>query len=77
MDGVSFALECTRDHIQQNAFYCGYKYNTMVNNVFTFGPDGKIFFYAINYTGSWADGILTPCFLPHIVKRIGQYKISV
>ena len=49
----------------------------MVNNVFTFGPDGKIFFCVINYPGSWADGTLTSHFLSHILKRIGHYKICV
>ena len=49
MDGVSFATECTDEHVEQNAYYCGYDCDTMVNNVFIFGPDGKIFFAAINY----------------------------
>jgi hypothetical protein len=43
MDGVSFQSECTSECIQQNAFYCGYDCDTMVNNVFTFGHDGKFF----------------------------------
>ncbi len=43
MDGVSFQTECTSKRVQQNAFYCGYDCDTMVNNVFTFGSDGKFF----------------------------------
>jgi hypothetical protein len=77
MDGVSFTSECTSEKIRQNAFYCGYDCDTMVNNVFAYGPDGKVFFCAINYPGSWADGSLTVRFLPHILKRIGTYKICV
>jgi hypothetical protein len=41
MDGVSISTECTSKRVQQNAFYCGYDCNTMVNNVFAYGPDGK------------------------------------
>jgi hypothetical protein len=41
------------------------------------GPDGKVFFCALNYCGSWADSSLTACFLPHITKRIGNFKICV
>ena len=44
MDGVSFQMECTSKHVQQNAFYYGYNCDTMVNTVFAFGPDGKVFF---------------------------------
>jgi hypothetical protein len=43
MDSVSFSMECTSKRMQQNAFYCGYDCDTMVNNVFAFGPDGKVF----------------------------------
>ena len=66
MDGVSFTTECTNERVKQNVYYCGYDCDTMVNNVFIFGPDGKIFFCAINYPGSWADGTLTARFFTHI-----------
>jgi hypothetical protein len=49
----------------------------MVNNVLVFGPDGKVFFCAINYPGSWSDGTLTARFFTHIKERIGDYKICV
>jgi hypothetical protein len=63
MDGVSFQMECTSKRVEQNAFYCGYDCDTMVNNVFAFGPDGKVFFAAVNFPGSWAGGSLTARFL--------------
>ena len=44
MDGLGLATEMTDERIQQNAFYCGYDCDTMVNNVLVFGPDGKVFF---------------------------------
>ncbi len=77
MDGVSFPAQCTDERIEQNAFYCGYDCDTTVNNVFAYGPDGKVFFCAINFPGSWADGSLTLRFLHQIKKKIGSYKICV
>jgi hypothetical protein len=77
MDGVLLMSECTDERLTQNALYCCYSCYTMVNNVFVHGPDGKVFFCAINYPGSWADGSLTARFLHHIKKRIGEYKICV
>ena len=77
MDGVSLSSECTDERVEQNAFYCGYDSDTMVNNIFAYGPDGKVFFAAINFPGSWADGALTARILASIRSRIGSYKICV
>ncbi len=77
MDGVSFQMECTSKRMQQNAFYCGFDCDTMVNNVFAFGPDGKVFFAAVNFPGSWADGTLTARFLHQMKRRIGGFKVCV
>jgi hypothetical protein len=57
--------------------YCGYDCDTMVNNVFAYRPDGKVFFAAINFPGSWADGSSTTHFLPYMKRKIGEYKICV
>jgi hypothetical protein len=62
MDGVSFSTECTDERVEQNLMYCGYDCDTMVNNVFAYGPDGKVFFAAINFPGSWENGSLTAPF---------------
>ena len=70
-------MEMTDKRIQQNAYYCSYDCDMMVNNVLVFGPNGKVFFCAINYPGSWGDGTLTSRFFNHIQKRIGDYKICV
>jgi hypothetical protein len=70
MDGVSIPAECTDERFEQNAFYCGYDCDTMVNNVFAYGPDGKVFFAAVNFPGSWADGALTARFLHTIKKKL-------
>jgi hypothetical protein len=77
MDGLGLATEMTSERLQQNPYYCGYDCDTMVNNVLVFGRDGKVFFCAINYPGSWSDGTLTARFFTHIKERIGDYKICV
>ncbi len=75
MDGVSFLTGCTDNRVEQNTMYCGYDCYTMVNNVFAYGPDGKVFFAAINFPGSWADGSLMARFMCHMKSTIGNYKI--
>ena len=75
MDGVSFPVPCTDKRISQSAMYCGYDWDTMVNNVFTYGPDGKVFFAAVNFPGSWADGSLSAHFLHYMKRKIGAFKI--
>jgi hypothetical protein len=77
MDSVSFPMECTSERVQQNAFYCGYDCDNMANNVFAYGLDGKVFFAAVNFPGSWADGSLIAQFLHQMKRRIGDYKICV
>lgn len=44
MDGLSLSSECTDERNTQNAYYCGCDCDTMVNNVFAYGLDGKVFF---------------------------------
>ncbi len=77
VDSLRLATEMTDKRIQQNAYYCGYDCDTMVNNLLVFGPDGRVFFCAINYPESWSDGTLTTCFFSHIKEKIGDYKICV
>ena len=77
MDGLSLSSQCTDERNIQNAYYCGYDCDTMVNNVFAYGPDGKVFFCAINYPGSWADGSLTARFLHHIKKELVITKFAL
>jgi hypothetical protein len=51
--------------------------NTIVNNMFAYGPNGKVFFAAINFLGRWADNSLTACFLHHMKAKIGDFKICI
>jgi len=77
MDGLALTSECTSDELEQNAMYNGYHSDTMVNNVFAYGPDGKVFLCAINFPGSWHDGSITANILPYIRNNIGNYKMCV
>jgi hypothetical protein len=77
MHGVSLTTECTPEQIEQNAMYNGYHSDTMINNIFAYGPDGKVFLCAINFPGSWHDGSITANILPYITNNIGNYKICV
>jgi hypothetical protein len=62
MDGLGLVTQMTDERLKQNAYYCRYDCDTMSNNILVFGLDGKVFFCAINYPGSWSDGTLTACF---------------
>jgi hypothetical protein len=77
VDGVSFLAECTNNCVEQNSMYCSYNCNTMVNNVFAYGPDGKVFLAAINFPGSWVDGSLTTHCMRHMKSKIKNYKMCV
>ena len=74
MVGVSFSTKCNDECVMQNSFYSGYECDTTINNVFEYGPDGKVFISALYFPGSCADGSLTGRFLPHCLKRVGAYK---
>jgi hypothetical protein len=49
LDGLSLTSECSSEVIEQNAMYSGYHSDTMVSNIFAYGPDGKVFLCAINF----------------------------
>jgi hypothetical protein len=77
MDGISLSSECTLEQFKQNAMYSSHHSSTMVNNIFGYGPDGKVFLCAINFPGSWHDGSITTNILPFIRNNIGRYKTCV
>jgi hypothetical protein len=52
MDRVLFPAECTDKRVDQNAMFCGYNCNTMVNKVFMYGPDGKVFLWLSTFQGA-------------------------
>ncbi len=77
MDGLSLHSECNSDTYEQNAMYNGYHSDTMVNNVFAYGADGKVFLCGLNFPGSCHDGSITANLLPIIIEKIGSFKICV
>ncbi len=77
MDGLSLHSECNSDTYEQNAMYNGYHSDTMVNNVFAYGADGKVFLCGLNFPGSCHDGSITANLLPIIIEKIGSFKICI
>ena len=77
MDVLSLHSECSSDTFEQNTMYNGYHSDTMVNNVFVYGTDGKVFLCCLNFPGSFYDGSITANLLPIIIQKIGSFKISV
>jgi hypothetical protein len=77
MDGVSLTSECTSKPVMQNLLHRGYHSDTMVNNLFAYGSDGRVIFFAINFPGNWNDGSITANGLPYICKKIGTYKMCI
>jgi len=75
MDGLLLTSECTSEILEQNSMYFGYHSNTMVINLIAYGTDGKVFLCAVNFPGSWHDGLITANILPYIRKMIGNYKM--
>ncbi len=57
-----------QEEISAECIVLGYDCDTMINSVLLFGPDGKVFFCAIYYLGSWGDGTLTTCF-SHTLRK--------
>ena len=69
MDGLGLATEMTSERIEQNAYYCGYDCDTMVNNVLVFGPDGKVFFVPLIIWGAGRMGPSLLVFFAHKRKN--------
>lgn len=57
-DGTTLDVENSSDALEQNAYYSRPKGRTVVNNLFTFTPDGCICHATVNAPGSWHDGTL-------------------
>jgi flavoprotein len=70
MDGLSLLSECNSNTYEQNAMYNGYHADTMVNNAFAYGADGKVFLCGLNFPGSYHDGSITANLLPIIIEKM-------
>jgi hypothetical protein len=58
-DGMKVKVQCSESDEDQSKFFNDYDGDTVINNVYCFSPEGKIFFAAINYPGSWHDSIVS------------------
>ena len=76
-DGLSIPVMCSDDEESQAADYNGYYHDTHCNNVFLFGPDGKIYSASINYPGSWHDSQVCQLMIVIVLLLIGLYKVCV
>ena len=61
----------------QSTDYNGYHHDTHCNNVFLFGPDGKIYYGALNYPGSWHDAQVCQLLIALVLLLLGMYKVCV
>jgi hypothetical protein len=77
VDGVAIHVQCADDENQQSIFYSGHVKDTMVNNVFAFSPEGKIFHAAVNFPGSWHDSQVAMDLIATVLEKIGIYKLCV
>ena len=56
MDGLSLHSECSSNAVEHNAMYSGYHSDTMVNNIFAYAANGKVFLCGLNFPASNHDG---------------------
>ncbi len=49
----------------------------MVNNVFAYSADGKVFLCGLDFPGSCHNGSITANLLPIIIQEIGSFKICI
>ena len=70
MDGLSLHSECSSDMYEKNALHNGYHSDMMVNNVFAYGADGKVFLCGLNFIGSCHNGSITANLLPIIIEKL-------
>lgn len=58
LDGLSLAIQCTENVIEQNAYYNGWLCDTTISNILAFDSFGKIIFAILNSPGSWHDAMV-------------------
>jgi hypothetical protein len=77
VDGFSAEIQCSSNHLDQNAYYDGYLHDTFVNNVLVFSPEGKVIAAAINYPGSWHDSTVALNIIDACDAHLENYAICV
>ena len=71
MNGDSSTTQCINEQLMQNSMYCRHDCDTMVNNIFAYGPDGKLFF---EHWISQAAGLMPP--LLHIFFHLSKSGLA-
>ena len=74
MDGLSLHCDCTLDTLEQNAMYSGYHCDIMVNNIFAYTVDRRVFLCGLNFPGSWHDESICAKLMPIIWEKIHVFK---
>ena len=70
MDGTSCPLAVEEEQCIQNAYWCGWKHQALINNVFVESPSGLIIWCAVNYPGFWHDSAVARPFLDALVDDV-------
>jgi hypothetical protein len=77
MDGLALSSECTFEIIEHDGMYRSCFKDTIVNNFFTLGPEGKGFLCTVTFPSSWHSRSIEANMLPYIHNKIGNYKMCV
>ena len=77
VDGLALHVKCSDDEYEQSEHYNGHAKDTMTNNVFAFSPEGKVFYAALSYPGSWHDSQVSAHLASKAITSLGDYKLCV
>lgn len=77
MDGLALTFECTFEIMEHDGMYSICHGDTIVNNIFVLGLEGKAFLCKVTCSSSWHNESITAAFLSYIHNKIGNYKMCV
>ena len=77
VDGLALHVQCSEDIEEQAAAHNGHYKDSMCNNVLAFSPEGKVFYAAINYPGSWHDSQVCQKLIALVILTIGIFQLCV
>ena len=77
VDGLAIHVQCSANENDQSEAYNGHSKDTMTNNVLAFSPEGKIFYAALSYPGSWHDSQVAAHLASKAISSLGEYQICV
>ena len=77
MYSLSLPIQCSPDPLDQSRNFNGHYHDTRCNNVFAFGPNGKIFLSLVNAPGSWHDSIVCVPLAVRLIKKAPESCLCV